>query len=259
MSHLVDHQFSNESEVEQQFLFPLLTEDKYLGIPSRAVRPKDYLRPTALEKDAGRQSGYFPDYSIWLQGYPLLVVEAKAPSVAVETGFREACLYARHLNSRYPTGFNPCLYVLASNGVRLLGGFWDQDQPSFDCGIGDLQVESKLLNDLVQLCGLNTLFRHADALALKIPTQRGVRPFQLAGGQAILNAKMPLNSFAADLSPVLRQYFSSANEENVDEIVKRAYVSTREITEYDRVLEALLRDRISPHRDLPLRFSSIRI
>src|SRR5208283_2444417 len=60
--------------------------------------------------------------------------------------------------------------------------------------------------------------------------------------------RLPLNSFAADLSPVLRRYFSSTGTD-VKEISEKAYVSSSEITEYDRVLEALLRDRLSVRKD----------
>jgi hypothetical protein len=90
----------NEAAVELEILYPLLTQPGSLAIPTDAVKPKQYLPPTQLDKTAGRTSGYFPDFSIWLIGYPVAIVEAKDPSVPSETGFREACLYARHLNSR---------------------------------------------------------------------------------------------------------------------------------------------------------------
>ena len=77
---------------------------------------------------------------------------------------------------------------------------------------------------------------------------RAERPYQLAGGVAVLNAKKPLNTFAADLSPILRGSFSSTQQLTNKEIISRAYVSTDEVTEYDRVLESLLRER-SSHRN----------
>jgi hypothetical protein len=74
------------------------------------------------------------------------------------------------------------------------------------------------------------------------------RAFNRTGGAALLNAKVALNSFAADLSPVLRRYFSSTGSD-VREISEKAYVSSSEITEYDRVLEALLKDRLTIRKD----------
>jgi hypothetical protein len=239
----------NEAAVEHEVLYPLLTEQGKLAIPADFVKPKQYLSPTQLDKKAGRISGYYPDFSVWLIGFPVAVIEAKDPSVASETGFREACLYARHLNSRYPSGINPCKFVIASNGVTLLAGFWDQDRPVFEKNVGDLQVGTNDLNELIAFCGHNVLQDHARVFYSKTKAPRGVRPFNLAGGQPLLASKKALNSFAADLSPILRRYFSSTNQDNIREIAQRAYVSSAEGTEYDRILEALLKDRASPRRD----------
>jgi len=79
----------------------------------------------------------------------------------------------------------------------------------------------------------------------QIRAKRSFYAYNIAGGQALLNARRPPNSFAADLSPLLRRYFSSSNEENILEITQRAYVSSAEITEYDRILEALLKERLA--------------
>ncbi len=239
----------NESDVEQKIVYPLLTEQAFLAIPPEAVKTKSYLAPTQIDKEAGRKSGYFPDYSVWLLGMPVLIVEAKDPSVSSQTGFREACLYARHLNSRYPTDLNPCRFVIATNGTNLLAGYWDQEVPELDIQVADLLIGTKATEELVKFCQARVLESHSSTYFSKIHIVRGVRPFNLAGGQALLNAKCPLNSFAADLSPILRRYFSSANEETNREIAERAYVSSAEITEYDRVLEAMLKDRVSPRRD----------
>src|SRR6185503_4917922 len=101
---------SNESDVEQKFIFPLLTDAGLLAIPADAVKSKAYLAPSQLDKSTGRRVGYYPDYSVWFMGMPVLIVEAKDPTVSSETGFREASLYAKHLNSRYQTNLNPCRY-----------------------------------------------------------------------------------------------------------------------------------------------------
>jgi hypothetical protein len=90
---------------------------------------------------------------------------------------------------------------------------------------------------------------HARKCLESIRGKTSIRPFNLAGGQAVINSKKPLNTFAADLSPVLRRYFSSTNQENIREIAERAYVSSAEVTEYDRVLEALLKERLVVRRD----------
>lgn len=241
--------FTNEADVEQKLILPLLTSPNFLAIPLDCVKPKSYLAPTQLDKEAGKRSGYFPDFSVWLLGHPVLIVEVKDPAVPAESGFREACLYARHLNSRYATGLNPCRFVLASNGVDLLAGYWDQEQPVHRLKVADLVVGSTFTTQLQTFCGKPILEGHSDSFFKLIRTRRGTRPFNLAGGQALLNAKQPLNSFAAELSPILRRYFSSTDDASNIEIAKHAYVSSAETTEYDRILEALLRDRVAPKRD----------
>ena len=96
-----------ESDVEQKVIMPLLTESSLLAIPNASVYTKQYLAPAALDKAAGKMAGYYPDYSIWLHGLPVMIIEAKAPDVAPEEGYREASLYARHLNQKFPSGKNP--------------------------------------------------------------------------------------------------------------------------------------------------------
>ncbi len=106
----IDHDqmvLETESDVEQKVIMPLLTSGTYLGIPQSGIFTKKYLAPTELDKKAGRAYGYYPDYSVWMKRFPVLIVEAKAPDEAVEIGYREAALYARHLNQSYPTNINP--------------------------------------------------------------------------------------------------------------------------------------------------------
>ena len=241
--------YDTESDVEQKFVFPLLTGVALLAIPDEAVKTKKYLAPTALDKAAGKAGGYYPDASVWYFGMPMLVIEVKDPGVQSEVGFREACLYARQLNAGYQTGLNPCRYVLATNGHTLLAGYWDQAQPAHTLQVGDLKAGTSALATLARFCGASVLEALAQKSLKALKIQRGEKPANSVGGIALLNSKKPLNSFAADLSPILRRYFSSTNEENVGDIALRAYVSSNEITEYDRVLEALLKDRVSVRRD----------
>ena len=114
-----------EADVEQRVIYPLLSDENYLGFPARAIHAKELLQPAELDKAAGRTTGYFPDYSVWLQGLLVLIVEAKAPDVPAEMGYREASLYARHVNQNYRSGLNPCSFILASNGKEVLFGHWD--------------------------------------------------------------------------------------------------------------------------------------
>jgi hypothetical protein len=246
----IDHDnltLKTESDVEQKIIMPLLMESIYLEIPEGKIFTKKYLAPTLLDKTAGREGGYFPDYTIWMRGFPVLVVEAKAPEVPSEAGYREASLYARHLNQSYPTNLNPCRFLIATNGKILLAGYWDC-KPILELNVMDLRVGSAALERLQEHCHARVLEAHAMACLRQVRLGRSVYPFNLAGGQALLTARRPVNSFAADLSPILRRYFSSSNQEITQEIIERAYVCSAEVTEYDRILEALLKDRLPVQR-----------
>jgi hypothetical protein len=99
---------ASEADVEQKVLWPLLTSPSYLAIPEASLEGKKYLAPTTLDKNAQKTRGYFPDFSVWEMALPILIVEAKGPDVPVDVGFREGGLYARHLNTQYKHGVNPC-------------------------------------------------------------------------------------------------------------------------------------------------------
>src|SRR5262249_5740136 len=146
----------NESQVEQKIITPLLTEGIYLEIPGDKIFSKQYLAPTVLDKTAGRAIGYYPDYTVWMRGFPVLVVEAKAPDVPSEVGYREASLYARHLNQSYPTDLIPCRFLVATNGKTLLAGYWDS-QPVLEIQVKNLRLGSADLEKLQQHCRRDVL------------------------------------------------------------------------------------------------------
>ena len=115
--------------------------------------------------------------------------------------------------------------------------------PELTLKVADLRVGSDGLEMLRDACSFRILDEHARACLRHIQTQVAQFPFELAGEQALLNAKLPVNSFAADLSPILRRYFS--NQEDVREIARKAYVNSAEVTSYDRALESLLKVRLN--------------
>ena len=234
----------NESDVEQKLIMPLLSAPAYLDIPESKVKTKEYLAPTPINRKAGQTSGHFPDYSVWFRSFPCLIVEAKSPEVSAETGYLEAQLYAQFLNQRYPSGINPAHFILATNGIRILCGFWDA-VPILDGKVSDLRPQSALLIELQKLCCAKTLDHHALKCLDASRSVGAVAPYNLIGGPALLRVTVPPNQFAAPLAPLLSRYFSPSQQENIREIVERAYVSSDEVTEYDKILEALLKERVS--------------
>jgi hypothetical protein len=237
----------SEGDVESKLLVPLITSELYLGIPGKCFFSKDYLAPTPIDKGKKAQGGYVPDFSVWMHSFPVLTIEAKAPGASVEQGYREAALYAQQRNMHYPSGVNPAQFIIASNGQRILLGRWDSN-PEIDVEISQLRAGGRELEEIITKFGKQALEAFANDCLSRVRTEGAERAFSRSGGQALLNAKKPLNSFAAELSPILRRYFSSTGSD-VREIIEKAYVSSTEITEYGRVLESLLKDRASTKKD----------
>jgi hypothetical protein len=170
-----------EGDVEQKVLMPLLQGETYLGIPERRIFTKQYLAPTTLDKDAGKSRGYLPDYGIWFRGLLVMVVEAKAPDISVETGYREASLYARHVNQKYPTDVNPCHFILACNGKDLLFGHWDS-MPVLQISMNDLIVGSAELERLQLACGAAVLEARSIESLRRLRQPKPTAPYNLMGG-----------------------------------------------------------------------------
>lgn len=80
---------NNESDVEQKIIYPLLT-DTYpsgFGIEESFIKTKTNIKRLQIGK--GNESKlYFPDYAIVINGYPVCVIEAKAPKVELSEAYR---------------------------------------------------------------------------------------------------------------------------------------------------------------------------
>jgi hypothetical protein len=240
---------ATEADVELKVIMPLLTNQNFLAIPSTSIKGKTYLAPTVLDKGAGKTGGYYPDFSVWELALPVLIVEAKGPEVSVDVGYREASLYARHLNQDYKSGVNPCKFILACNGSDLAYGTWDSNASKM-VKVADLRIGSNDLEALTRFCHHRLLVAHATRCLSAIRLARSTEPYTLAGGQAVINSKKPFNTFAAELAPLLRRYFTSTTQNSDPEIYEKAYVGSDDVTEYDRILESLLKERIASRRSL---------
>lgn len=239
---------ATEGDVETQVVLPLLTRPELLGIDLECIRSKEFLTAFDIGKGSKARKGYIPDYAIYILAMPIVAIEAKAPSVGVEVAWEEASLYAHALNRRFRSSINPCNFVLATNGVRILAGRWDDQEPRIDCLVSELEVGSENLSQLQHLIGFDQLSRYAGVASASLKLLNFKRPFNQGDGPALLLSKLESNTFAADLSPILRRYFTSRDQNRDPEIYKKAYVSSNEVTSYDKNLESLLLDRLSRSR-----------
>ena len=89
-----------ESDVEQKFLWPLLTTaiPGGAGLTTPDILTKVSIRRLEIGKGSNRKL-YFPDYMVVLGGLPVMVVEAKAPGQPLDQALDEARLYANELNA----------------------------------------------------------------------------------------------------------------------------------------------------------------
>lgn len=103
---------NNESDVEQKFLYPFTVEPQPLGLglPPAVIQTKVNVRRLKIGKGAD-QKLYFPDYLVVISGFPLVVIEAKAPGESLEEAYREARLYAAELNALFAHGISPANFA----------------------------------------------------------------------------------------------------------------------------------------------------
>jgi hypothetical protein len=234
--------YLTESDVEQKLVFPLLTE--VLKYFPEEIRTKTYLAPTDLDKGAGKKLGYYPDYVIYLSGLPVLVIEAKDTSVPVDVGLREGILYSHEINKRFPPDLNPVLFVLAANGTALKYCRWDSENLAEEILIKDLTAGSAALQGLVSTIGRAALIVHANKLRSLLKLSTWHRALPQVGGTSRQNEGISSNSFANDLTPVLRKYFDPDETAVSEEILRFGYVTSNEMTEYESMLRSLLKERI---------------
>jgi len=201
-------ELKTESDVEQKLLYPFICHPTYLGIPSEWVRTKDYMEPTQIDKGAGKRYGYIPDYSIWRTGFPLAIFEAKSPDENIESGIREARLYATEINKRYPPNINPISFILASNGKQFALTQWDSETEIVFAKAADLQPGSAVLAAFRSALDKDEFEKRAEHLSRQFQGTTFHRIPSLLGTSRV-SEQMGMNAFAQELIPVITKYFGT--------------------------------------------------
>ncbi|HEX3810316.1 MAG TPA: hypothetical protein VHW02_11530 [Rhizomicrobium sp.] len=234
---------ASEGDVETQVVLPLLTRKELLSIALEDIRSKESIVALDIGKGAKRKS-YVPDFCVYSNSLPALVVEAKSPDNDVLVGYAEARLYAGEINRSFPAGINPCCRIISTNGLDIAAGHWDAD-PSISIPVVELHPGTTALTNLIALLGAEEITRLIGPISTALRSSDFKRPFNQGAGPTQISRRIEPNTFAADLSPVLRRYFSSRDQTTDEEIYSRAYISSNEITSYDRILESYLKDRLT--------------
>src|SRR5262249_48866473 len=126
----------------------------------------------------------------------------------VEDGFREAQLYAHELNKGFPTGISPARFVASTNGRILQFGYWDSNSAE-TVEVADLRLASAARDIVRSTLGFESLKASAERTRRQFRPTQAFRPIDSIGGDATLNRRIQMNSFATDIAPLVRMFFVS--------------------------------------------------
>jgi hypothetical protein len=170
---------NSEADVETHVIIPLLKGELYLNIPAENVRSKNYMALSDLDKGAKAQKGYYPDFSVWIHIFPIMIVEAKPPGYPVERAYQEACLYAQKCNQRYSSGVNPTRFAIGCNGKTALFGYWDSE-PEITLDLDEIRVGNAMLDEVTAKFGFDQMAAHAQDCLNKVKAKAAVTSASLA-------------------------------------------------------------------------------
>jgi hypothetical protein len=230
---------STESDVEQKFLYPLLTHPTFLEIPPKAILTKKSLGGLSFVSKTALPKNYVPDYLLLFHGYPVAVVEAKSPDVSAEQALAEARTYAQVLNQHFPSRVNPVALVAGCNGKEFFVGPPDSNEFS-SFRVSDLVIGSRKLNELRALAGAAKLRSFGERTKRSLLSAKCETASNRLNPQLFIERVRP-NALAPYLSPLYEMFFRAEDPEKIQLILDEAYVDTAELREYDAVLHTMLR------------------
>ena len=211
----------NESDVEQKFLYQLITSASPigLGINAESIFTKKSIRSLYIDKGSS-QKNYYPDYVIIINQLPVLVIEAKAPQIELTEGYREARMYSHQLNSLYLKNINPCLHVLCTNGKEIWYGSYDALSPEIKI---DVNKEAFYLSpeyeELTKKINFDLLFEESEKIIKKIEGKpKYLKPSFQLGLNNSRRAQVSDNSFGNSLAIVYQGEFNPETREEREDI-----------------------------------------
>ncbi|NBC86790.1 MAG: AAA family ATPase [Bacteroidetes bacterium] len=240
---LFDANITSESDVEQKFIYKLLTSDHPtgLGIPEQHIKTQTDIRRINIDKGSKRKL-YYSDYLITVRGIPVLLIEAKSPDAKVEKGFREARLYAAEVNAQFPTDRNPLRKIIATNFEETWFGKWDNETPIEVVKRSSLHVNSARFNAFIRECNYRELLDSADSFLQIRQNKKYWKPKRLLGGSSVQGKEIGYNYFGGQLSLEYRHLFNPKSKEERAHIVSNAYIQSESRSRYidsiDRVIRA---------------------
>lgn len=240
---------SSESDVEQKFVYKLLTslEPDGLGFDEPSIKTKVDIRSLAIDKGV-KQKLYFPDYAIVLDGLPMLIIEAKRPGEDLKEATREARLYATEINASYPKNFNPCEIIIATDGNKVIGCFWDESDPFVELQKEDLESINTNFAKLLSIASKKNLKTKVDGYLSGIRSNtKYFKPIFMLGGKSVMNETVGDNSFGANVSIEYKYLFNPETIRDRTSVVKNAYVTSKRKQAHVAPIDKIIRAALPKH------------
>ncbi|SDR79311.1 S1 RNA-binding domain-containing protein [Winogradskyella sediminis] len=250
--------FTTESDVEQKFLYKLLTSDKPYGLnyDDTNILTKPDIRKIKIDKGTTSKY-YFPDYVLINHGLPSLIVEAKNPNEDLVEAYREARLYANEINSSFPNKINPCIYIIASNGKQLIAGHWDTETPLFNLKQENYNISDEAFSVLINDFSNEKIDSEIDNIKKKYRGEsKFIKPRYMLGGKSSRNISRGENSFGINLALEFKYLFNPETENEREEVIKNAYVESKRRLAHVLPIDRLIRNVITPSKNESLEISN---
>lgn len=234
-----------ESDVELKIIYPLLTNTLPQGLSysDYHVQSKNSLKKLIIDK--GKSSKlYYPDFAIIVEGLPIIIIEAKKPLEDLTEGYRQACLYANEINREFPNKINPCEFVIASDGLKLIAGYVDA-APLFILNYEEFVSTNIEFDKFLKIFSYNNILKNAKSKRAILGTEtRFKNPLSLLGGKKIQNLESN-NTFGENISIQYEHLFNPKLEVEKEDIVKNAYVKQNKLESHVKPIDTIFEKKIA--------------
>ena len=143
---------NNEDSVENFFLDRVIKDLKF---KDENIKTKQSIKQLSISQGR-RKELYKPDYVLYKNKKPVIVVEAKAISENVDEFIYQGSNYSLLLNQEYKNE-NPIKFFILSNGIITKLFKWDENQPIITLKFEDFFNGSKKYKKLIDLISSDKL------------------------------------------------------------------------------------------------------
>ncbi len=246
--YIIDKAFLlTESDVEIKVILPLLTTPDPIGLGySRTeIQSKISLKKLLIGKGDKSQL-YYPDFILNINGVPVVVIEVKKLNEDLDEAFRQASLYAAEINRFFPSKINPCELIIASDGLNLYAGTWDNVKPQFMIPVENWLPTNIDFHSFITRFSQTSLFKISTNFRKTLRANVAFKnPLNLLGGKYIQNQTIS-NSFGESISIQYRHLFNPNEENERRDIVRNAYVRVSKHQSHIQPIDRLIRKKIRP-------------